>query len=91
MTSTTSHSTVPPPTIDDFRLTLRRSFGDDFNSVWEKMCASAGIPPDARSLDDQQADRLLDVIAAKDRLCHVISMSWRIRLTAARKLAELGR
>ena len=52
---------------------------------------AARIDPDAEQVDDLAFDRLLDSLAEQDPRSRVIATSWRIRRTAARKLAELGR
>jgi hypothetical protein len=49
------------------------------------------VATDAATIDDDHFDRLLDAIAAHNRLCRVMAMSWRIRRTAAFKLATLNR
>lgn len=86
----TRGGTAQPPTLVDVRTGLNRTLGSQFEDAWLKICVRADISPDADSLDDAQFDQLLDAIADHDRLCRVIAMSWRIRRTAARKLADLG-
>lgn len=80
-----------PPAVEDVRIGLRRTLGENFDTVWPDVCARLGMPPDAQTLPDDRFGDLLTAIADHDRLCHVLAMSWRIRRTAARKLAELGR
>lgn len=84
-------SAIGPPTVEDLREGLRKTLGDGYEEAWRSMCSTLRIDPTASTLTDEEFDRLLDEVASHDRLCHVLSMSWRIRRTAARKLAELGR
>ena len=92
MTSTNDRrSAGTPPTVEDVRIGLRRTLGENFDTVWPDVCARLGVPSDTQTLPDDRFDDLLTAISGHDRLCHVLAMSWRIRRTAARKLAELGR
>lgn len=91
MTFTNRRDAVAPPTVGDLKTGLGRTLGQDFESAWADICARADIGTDAATIDDDHFDRLLDAIAAHDRLCRVMAMSWRIRRTAAFKLATLNR
>ncbi len=80
------------PTVDDIRTGLLRVLGEDeLATLWAASCTRLGVPAETRALSEDQVDRLLGMVAQHDRLCHVMAMSWRIRSTAARKLAALGR
>ena len=89
--SVTRDSHVIDPTVDQVRDVLRRVLGDLFEQTWSRACVAARVDPDADHADDVGFDRLLDSLAEQDPLSRVIATSWRIRRTAARKLAELGR
>jgi len=86
-TATTLHN----PTIDDVRGALTRTLREDFEPAWREACTRVGIHPDAHALGDEEFDRLIAEIATIDPLSRVMALSWRIRRTAARKLAALGR
>jgi len=79
------------PTVRDIRDALSRTLRDDFELCWKQACAHVGIEVDEMAPSDEEFDRLITEIATIDPLCHVMAMSWRIRRTAARKLAALGR
>jgi hypothetical protein len=91
MTTSSKNGFIQPPTLADIREGLKRMITEDFDSVWDEICRTAGVSPSAGSLDEAGTDRLLNAVGNYDRMCTVMAMSWRIRLTAARKLAEIGR
>jgi hypothetical protein len=70
---------------------LSRLLGDRYPCVWMGLCSAVGIDAESPVVNDDEFDRLLDEMAQQDALCHVLAMSWRIRRTAAAKLAALGR
>lgn len=91
-TTRTRHDAAIAPTVGDVRDGLRATLdADDFDRVWADVCRTTSISPDASTVSEATLDHLLTEISAQDRLCNVLAMSWRIRCTAARKLAELGR
>ncbi len=63
----------------------------DAESVWREICERASLPPTASFLSEREFDALVDQIAVHDPLCNLLARSVRIRRTAARRLAELGR
>ena len=79
------------PTITDIRDALGRTLREDFELAWKQACTHVGIDVDRSEVTDEQFDRLIAEIATIDPLSHVMAMSWRIRRTASRKLAALGR
>ena len=90
-TSIERSRSVVPPTVDDVRLGLQRTLGCEFVTVWAAVCATLAVAPEITTLPADRFDELLTAVSHHDRLCHVLAMSWRIRCTAARKLAELDR
>jgi hypothetical protein len=91
VTLTRTTTVTTKPSFSDIRGGLAKTLLDDFQPAWAEICRSAGIAPDCHDLDDEAIDHLLEVIAGRDPLCRVLAMSWRIRRTAAQKLAEIGR
>ena len=91
MTATHRRDAASQPTLDDLRTGLSRTLGPDFVAAWADICRRADISADVTTLDDRSFDRLLEAIAEQDRLCRVMAMSWRIRRTAAQKLAAINR
>lgn len=90
-TTTTRRDAGRAPTLADVRAGLTKTLGDEYDGAWQAACSKAHVAPDATAVDDAQFDALLTAIGERDRLCHVLALSWRIRRTAARKLSELGR
>jgi hypothetical protein len=80
------------PTVLDVRAGLTQTLGaEESDRLWSSICTEVGVHTDATDLDAEQLDRLLTALSGHGRLCNVLAMSWRIRATAARKLADLGR
>ena len=80
------------PTVHDVRTGLVQTLGaQEGEAVWTSLCTSLGVPAGVDELDPGRFEELLTLLSHHDRLCHVLAMSWRIRSTAARKLAEIGR
>ncbi len=80
------------PTVHDVRTGLEQSLGlKGGEAVWSSLCAALGVRTDVASLEPDRFEELLTLLSRHDRLCHVLAMSWRIRATAARKLADIGR
>jgi len=82
---------VPPPTVPEVRASLERLLGPDFSGIWAAVCVQARIAPEAQLISETEFDELLEAMCARGSICRVIAMSWKIRRTAARKLAEIGR
>ena len=87
------HAPVSHPTVGDVRESAERLLGNEFATIWADVCHQAGVAdePAAVDLDADAFGRLLDALAGKGSTSRVIAMSWKIRRTAALKLAELGR
>jgi len=80
-----------PPSVDEIRDGVRRLFPTDFDAVWGRACSAAALSPGAIALDPDQTTRLIDAVGGLDPLGRIMSLSWRIRMTAAMKLSEIGR
>lgn len=87
----TRHDASSAPTVGDVRTGLQQSLGTSYDAVWAELCDRLRVQPDVASLAPDQLDRLLDQLSQHDPLCRVLAMSWRIRCTASRKLAAVGR
>jgi hypothetical protein len=88
---TATVASLAAPSAVDVEKGLAQVLGEEGPMVWSDICAQAHVGPAANTIDGTDLDRLLDVLAAQSRLCAVLAMSWRIRRTAAQRLAELGR
>jgi hypothetical protein len=83
--------TAGSPTVTDIRDRLERALGAEFDAAWADLCERANIRSDVPPDDELSIEVLLDQVALRDPLCQVMSLSWRIRRTANRKLHALGR
>ena len=84
-------SDVAYPTLSQVRRALERVLGNEFDGTWHRLCDRLTVDPTADDVDDEQFDRVLTGLEEADPLSRVVATSWRIRRTAARKLAELNR
>ena len=91
MTRTTTSADIATPTVPEVRESLERLLGPAFAEVWQDVCLRARVSPEAHMITDVEFDELLEAMCARGSICRVIAMSWKIRRTAARKLAEIGR
>lgn len=91
MTRASTTHDVSPPTVPEVRESLERLLGPDFAEVWQAVWVQSRIAPEAHMITDVEFDDLLEAMCARGSICRVIAMSWKIRRTAARKLAEIGR
>lgn len=82
---------VADPEVRDVRESLTRVLGDDFEATWADVCGRVPIDPLADVIVDAEFERLITLLAERGSTCRVIAMSWKIRRTAFRKLAALGR
>jgi hypothetical protein len=91
MIRSTASTDIATPTVPEVRESLERLLGPEFTDVWQDVCLRACIAPEAHMITDVEFDELLEAMCARGSICRVIAMSWKIRRTAARKLAEIGR
>ncbi len=91
MTGPGSRSAVAAPTFASARDGVRQVLGEDFAATWLAVCAAADVPETATGLDDADFTRFLAIVSEESPLLRVLAMSWQIRRTASRKLAEIGR
>jgi hypothetical protein len=84
-------TSVPPPTVPEVRASLARLLGPEYDETWTAVCQRADIAPEAITISEPEFDALLDAMCERGSISRVIAMSWKIRRTAARKLAEIGR
>lgn len=82
---------IADPSMAEVRVSLERVIGADFDALWSGICSEARVTPDADTVSDDEFDAVIDAMCRRGSVSRVIGMSWRIRRTAARKLAELGR
>jgi len=82
---------ITAPTIGDVRGSLQQVLQEEFDPVWTVVCAAVPVAVTVEQLDEEGLDRFIAALAEQGPLCRVVAMSWKIRRTAARKLAELGR
>jgi hypothetical protein len=73
------------------RGSLAHVLGAEFETTWTDVCREVPIDPAADTIVDAEFERLITLLAERGSTCRVIAMSWKIRRTAARKLAALGR
>jgi len=85
------HSSDIEPSVGDLRRGLKQVLDEGYEAVWASICTRAGADPTAANLNDGDFEALLSALGDLGPLCAVLATSWRIRRTAARKLAELGR
>ncbi|MEZ5216007.1 MAG: hypothetical protein R2705_02380 [Ilumatobacteraceae bacterium] len=89
--TTRSAAATAEPDILDVKHSLERVLGEEFDAIWADICTSCALGGDEQHLDDGPLDKLLDTLISKGAICRVVAMSWKIRRTAAHKLAALGR
>ena len=80
---------LAPPTVADFREAVARvDHGDP--EVWARLCAEAGLAPDATTMTLSQLDALALTIRAQPGVLGVLGRSLTVRLTTYFTLSFLN-
>ncbi len=80
---------MPAPTVADFRDSVRRIAKTDFDAVWGKTCATAGVSAHGELTLDQLT-KLATVLKTAPGALRVVGQSLSVRLSSYKTLSMLA-